>query len=116
MSIPLYSLVSKKLQIAVTVLALGFSNNVLSSDEASLPVTPIAEAPELLAKLQSALTDLGPDYKPRTEHFNNNQQPTYINRLILERSPYLVQHAHNPVNWFPWGKDCLLYTSDAADE
>lgn len=24
------------------------------------------------------------------------------NRLINEKSPYLLQHAHNPVNWFPW--------------
>ncbi len=28
---------------------------------------------------------------------------TYTNRLIKEKSPYLLQHAHNPVDWFPWG-------------
>lgn len=27
------------------------------------------------------------------------------NRLIDERSPYLLQHAHNPVDWYPWGKE-----------
>jgi len=37
----------------------------------------------------------------------NPPQPTYINRLILERSPYLLQHAHNPVNWFPWGEEAF---------
>ncbi|MDQ0875312.1 uncharacterized protein YyaL (SSP411 family) [Paenibacillus sp. V4I3] len=26
------------------------------------------------------------------------------NRLITEKSPYLLQHAHNPVEWFPWGE------------
>ncbi|QXE20949.1 MULTISPECIES: DUF255 domain-containing protein [Clostridium] len=26
------------------------------------------------------------------------------NRLINEKSPYLLQHAHNPVNWYPWGE------------
>lgn len=26
------------------------------------------------------------------------------NKLIHEKSPYLLQHAHNPVNWYPWGK------------
>jgi uncharacterized protein YyaL (SSP411 family) len=26
------------------------------------------------------------------------------NRLINEKSPYLLQHAHNPVDWYPWGK------------
>lgn len=25
------------------------------------------------------------------------------NRLIKEKSPYLLQHAHNPVDWHPWG-------------
>jgi uncharacterized protein YyaL (SSP411 family) len=29
------------------------------------------------------------------------------NRLIHERSPYLQQHAHNPVDWFPWGPEAL---------
>ncbi len=29
------------------------------------------------------------------------------NRLAQESSPYLLQHANNPVNWFPWGEDAL---------
>jgi uncharacterized protein YyaL (SSP411 family) len=29
------------------------------------------------------------------------------NRLANETSPYLLQHAHNPVDWFPWGPDAL---------
>src|SRR5207248_3445069 len=29
------------------------------------------------------------------------------NRLITETSPYLLQHAHNPVDWRPWGPDAL---------
>ena len=29
------------------------------------------------------------------------------NRLIHEASPYLLQHAHNPVNWYPWGAEAL---------
>lgn len=32
---------------------------------------------------------------------------TYTNKLINESSPYLLQHAHNPVNWFPWGEEAL---------
>jgi len=27
-----------------------------------------------------------------------------FNRLVFEKSPYLLQHARNPVNWYPWGK------------
>lgn len=26
----------------------------------------------------------------------------YTNKLINEKSPYLLQHAHNPVDWYPW--------------
>ncbi len=29
------------------------------------------------------------------------------NRLINEKSPYLLQHAHNPVDWFPWGEEAF---------
>ena len=29
------------------------------------------------------------------------------NNLINETSPYLLQHAHNPVNWYAWGEDAL---------
>lgn len=29
------------------------------------------------------------------------------NRLINEKSPYLLQHANNPVNWYPWGEEAL---------
>jgi uncharacterized protein YyaL (SSP411 family) len=29
------------------------------------------------------------------------------NRLVGEKSPYLLQHAHNPVDWYPWGEDAF---------
>src|SRR5579885_3263614 len=32
---------------------------------------------------------------------------TYTNRLIHETSPYLLEHAHNPVDWYPWGEEAL---------
>ena len=31
----------------------------------------------------------------------------FTNRLAEETSPYLLQHAHNPVDWYPWGPDAL---------
>ena len=31
----------------------------------------------------------------------------HTNRLASERSPYLLQHAHNPVDWFPWGPEAF---------
>ncbi|MBL7661735.1 thioredoxin domain-containing protein [bacterium] len=30
-----------------------------------------------------------------------------MNRLHLEKSPYLLQHQHNPVDWYPWGKEAF---------
>ena len=30
------------------------------------------------------------------------------NRLIQEKSPYLLEHAHNPVDWYPWGEEAFL--------
>jgi uncharacterized protein YyaL (SSP411 family) len=35
------------------------------------------------------------------------QKPRRSNRLIDESSPYLLQHAHNPVDWYPWGPEAL---------
>lgn len=29
------------------------------------------------------------------------------NQLINEKSPYLLQHAHNPVDWYPWGEEAF---------
>jgi len=31
----------------------------------------------------------------------------FTNKLVNETSPYLLQHAHNPVNWYPWGEEAL---------
>lgn len=33
--------------------------------------------------------------------------PSFTNRLINEKSPYLLQHAHNPVDWYPWGEEAF---------
>ena len=33
--------------------------------------------------------------------------PAHTNRLAHEKSPYLLQHAHNPVDWYPWGEEAF---------
>ena len=66
---------------------------------------PIAAA--LQAKLAAALSARGPDYVPRTHNTRSDGSPVYTNRLIIEASPYLNQHAHNPVNWYPWGDEAF---------
>ncbi len=37
---------------------------------------------------------------------HSGEQPA-SNRLIHEKSPYLLQHAHNPVDWYPWGEEAF---------
>ncbi len=44
---------------------------------------------------------------PRTRQRTPDGRPRYTNRLILEHSPYLLQHAHNPVDWYPWGDEAF---------
>lgn len=38
---------------------------------------------------------------------NKPMQQEFTNRLIKEKSPYLQQHAHNPVEWYPWGEEAF---------
>jgi uncharacterized protein YyaL (SSP411 family) len=38
--------------------------------------------------------------------------PPFTNRLAAESSPYLLQHAHNPVDWFPWGDEAFARARD----
>ncbi len=37
----------------------------------------------------------------------DSETPTHSNQLAHETSPYLLQHAHNPVDWYPWGEEAL---------
>ena len=63
--------------------------------------------PELQARLEATLAAMPADYEPRTEHLDPDGRPLFLNRLVLETSPYLRQHAHNPVYWFPWGEEAF---------
>ncbi len=58
----------------------------------------------LSQRLAEAVARRGPGYKPHTRHLNRDGSAKYTNRLILETSPYLVMHAHNPVDWYAWGE------------
>ena len=43
----------------------------------------------------------------QTKHVNSDGAPKYTNHLASETSPYLRKHAHNPVQWYPWGSEAL---------
>ncbi len=73
--------------------------------EALPGATPFPDA--LRADLARVLASRGPDYEPRSRHRLADGSPRYTNRLLLEGSPYLLQHAHNPVSWYPWGEEAF---------
>ena len=81
-------------------------------DPASLlPGAPPPNAPAFSDALQARLAEAwaarDSAYAPRTRHLRADGSPQYTNRLFTETSPYLLQHAHNPVNWFPWGEEAF---------
>ncbi len=41
------------------------------------------------------------------ENKDEHQHKRKFNKLITEKSPYLLQHAENPVNWYPWGEEAF---------
>ena len=75
------------------------------TDSKTVSFTPRSE--KLTQQIEQALHSKGSAYQPRTEHLQKDGKPIYTNRLILEASPYLVQHAHNPVDWYPWGPEAF---------
>ncbi len=60
----------------------------------------------ILPLLLSGLFLFSSCHGPSAESEQEKQYP-YTNHLIHENSPYLLQHAHNPVNWYPWGEEAL---------
>jgi len=47
------------------------------------------------------------DAPPAPPKAADQEQPMHTNRLASATSPYLLQHAHNPVDWYPWGREAL---------
>ncbi len=99
--------------LVATILWLTPYTVTAASNESSttLETSPLVEftprSDQLTQELNQALHTKGTNYQPRTEHLNDDGSPLYTNRLILEDSPYLIQHAHNPVDWFPWGPEAF---------
>lgn len=59
---------------------------------------------------RTSTTAVLPDEKNLEQHerlYASTTEPMHTNRLIHEKSPYLLQHAHNPVDWYPWGDEAI---------
>ena len=57
--------------------------------------------------LRSALTVAVALSLSQLTHSQDTPVPKHTNRLAKEKSPYLLQHQHNPVDWFPWGAEAF---------
>ena len=97
--------------IAVLALLLVPACEGADSDRAAPKVVagqalPGAETrdPATLARLAAAA---GPQTGVRSRHRNPDGTPRFTNRLVTTASPYLQQHAHNPVDWYPWGEEAF---------
>lgn len=63
--------------------------------------------------LHKAYLAKGENYQIRSKHINADGSPKFINKLIFEKSPYLLQHAHNPLNWHAWNTDTFKIAKKA---
>ncbi|MEQ8953138.1 MAG: DUF255 domain-containing protein, partial [Gammaproteobacteria bacterium] len=70
-------------------------------------MTSANDGNDLEQRLRAAEREKEGSYVKRTEHLSDDGKAIFINRLILEDSPYLLQHAHNPVNWYAWGPEAF---------
>lgn len=61
---------------------------------------PVTESPPT-----SGIVDVAAEVEAKAEA--NEEQAGEPNRLIHEKSPYLLQHAYNPVDWYPWGEEAF---------
>src|SRR5437773_12026226 len=65
---------------------------------AFLLVLALSEARD--GRVEGAAQDKPAEDEKKMEH-------KFTNRLAKEKSPYLLQHAHNPVDWYPWGQEAF---------
>ncbi len=84
----------------------GFASATIESIPKALPGAP-SLPDEVRSILAERLATMGANYIPRTRNLTSEGAPRFTNRLLLETSPYLQQHAHNPVNWYPWGDEAF---------
>src|SRR5438093_13500027 len=91
--------------LVAVVLVAGVAGGCRPADERAagpLPGAPPFEA-ALARRLARAARQRDAETTPRTRHLEPDGAPRFTNRLILESSPYLLQHAHNPVDRHPCG-------------
>ena len=66
-----------------------------------------AEAPDSDGSQTDPPANPKAEVTPKPEVKPENPKHKFTNRLAKEKSPYLQQHKHNPVDWYPWGKEAF---------
>ncbi len=90
------------MRFAILLLAFACGRGEPRSGDPRLPgVDAVDDA--LTGRLRTASDAHGAPY--HTRNLAPEGTPRFTNRLILETSPYLLQHAHNPMNWYAWGDE-----------
>lgn len=99
----------KKVSHWVVGLCFSLSSVACSAANLHLEMLPGSEGvgPKIEAQLIRVISARPASFIPRTRHLLDDGSPRFTNRLALEASPYLQQHAHNPVNWYPWGEEAF---------
>jgi hypothetical protein len=90
--------------VALAVLAVAVAlvaTRAIRTCRAETRSRDVATAPEPAAAPQGVRRDHEGNLLTATGDF------AHANRLVMERSPYLQQHAHNPVDWHPWGDEAF---------
>ncbi len=94
----------------VIICALALAASLLSAP-GGLHADPSPGAPEISGELRKAFARAhaarAASDPVRTRHRKKDGSPRFTNRLILQKSPYLLQHSNNPVNWYPWGEEAF---------
>lgn len=86
-------------------------STVVTPSDVQAPALPgiTKSSLQLSGTLAEALGRKPTNYAPRTRHKDAQGAPLYTNRLIHATSPYLLQHAHNPVNWYGWSDEAFAH-------
>ena len=95
---------TRVLSLSAALLALVLSvPSLASADEPAAKPPAAGKDKAEKPKVAGAEKPAGPE-KPKPA---GPAKPRPANRLAKETSPYLLQHAHNPVDWYPWGDEAL---------
>ena len=88
----------------VAALMVGCDSDLPAKDPAASSGAPATEQQESKPESPMKTESTNPGDSHAQQHGSRRGEP---NRLAEETSPYLLQHAYNPVDWYPWGEEAF---------